>query len=155
MATKKAIVDEVVEEVKPSKSASDDTMKLMLETINSLKKEIETLKAEKQNINLSVTNKDMEVKRVISPEMKAEMERMNDKVLFQPMFDGVTYKDDIFVAINGKAYLINRKEAYKKPVLIPRCVYDIIKESEKNLLSLNTVKSGLSKSYENSIEKLN
>ena len=82
-------------------------------------------------------------------------ERMNEKVLFQPMFDGVTYKDDIFVSINGKAYLINRREAYKKPIYIPRCVYDIIKESEKNLLELNTVKSGLSKSYENSIEKLN
>lgn len=113
MANKKATTDEVVEEVKPSKSASDDTMKIMLETINSLKKEIETLKAEKQNINLSVTNKDMEVKRVISPEIKEEMERMNQKVLFQPMFDGVTYKDDIFVSINGKAYLINRREAYK------------------------------------------
>ena len=155
MANKKATTDEVVEEVKPSKSASDDTMKLMLETINSLKKEIETLKAEKQNINLSVTNKDMEVKRVISPEIKEEMERMNEKVLFQPMFDGVTYKDDIFVSINGKAYVINRKKAYEKPVLIPRCVYDIIKESEKNLLTLNVIKSGLSKSYNDSIEKLN
>lgn len=113
MANKKATTDEVVEEVKPSKTASDDTMKIMLETINSLKKEIETLKAEKQNINLSVTNKDMEVKRVISPEIKEEMERMNEKVLFQPMFDGVTYKDDIFVSINGKTYLINRREAYK------------------------------------------
>lgn len=160
MATRKAkeVIDEVTEEVvetKETKASSDDAMKAMLETIKSLQKEIETLKADKQNINLSVSNKDMEIKRVIPKHIKEEMERMNEKVLFQPLYDGDKYKEDIFVSINGKPYLINRKKAYEKPVLIPRCVYDIIKESEKNLLTLNVIKSGLSKTYNDSIEKLN
>lgn len=161
MAGRKKVTDEVVEEIEEvvtetkETNTSDDTMKAMLDTIKSLQKEIETLKAEKQNISLNVTNKDMETKRVIPQSVLDEMNRMNEKVLFQPMYDGATYKDDIFVSINGKAYVINRKKAYEKPVQIPRCVYEIIKESEKNLLNLNVMKSGLSKTYNDSIEKLN
>ena len=41
--------------------------------------------------------------------------------------DGKTYKDDVFVAVNGKNYLVQRGVK----VAVPRCVAEVIVRSER------------------------
>lgn len=41
--------------------------------------------------------------------------------------DGKTYKDDVFVAVNGKNYLVQRGVK----VAVPRCVAEVIERSER------------------------
>lgn len=49
----------------------------------------------------------------------------NELVEFEAFYDGENYKDDIFVAVNGRRWQIKRGV----PVKIPRYVYEVIKNS--------------------------
>lgn len=51
----------------------------------------------------------------------------NELVEFEAFYDGDKYKDDIFVAVNGRRWQIKRGVK----VMIPRYVYEVIKNSEE------------------------
>ena len=143
MATKKNTTDEVLDtevvDVKTKPSEVD-----LLKIIAEMQKKIETLESGKPTETKVTITSDSVVKgeRVLSKEMKDEISRQEEKVLYLPLYDGDRYKDDIFVSVNDKNIVINRKLAYEKGgVLIPRWAYNIIKESEKNVIRLNSLKS--------------
>lgn len=49
----------------------------------------------------------------------------NELVEFEAFYDGEKYKDDIYVAVNGRRFQIKRGVK----VMIPRYVYEVIKNS--------------------------
>ena len=51
----------------------------------------------------------------------------NDTVKIKLFRDAGRYRDDMFVAVNGRRYRIQRGEE----VSVPRCVANVIEESEK------------------------
>ena len=50
----------------------------------------------------------------------------NELVEFEAFYDDDKYKDDIYVAVNGRRFQIKRGEK----VMIPRYVYEVIMNSE-------------------------
>ena len=60
-------------------------------------------------------------------ETKEKMVDPNELVPFEAFKDNDKYKDDITVIVNGKPWRIKRGEE----VMIPRYVYDVLKQSEK------------------------
>ena len=51
----------------------------------------------------------------------------SELVPFRAFKDDDKYKDDIFVAVNGRTYLIKRGEE----VMIPRNVYEVLKQADE------------------------
>lgn len=60
-------------------------------------------------------------------ETKEKKVDLNELVPFEAFKDNDKYKDDITVIVNGKSWRIKRGEE----VMIPRYVYDVLKQSEK------------------------
>jgi hypothetical protein len=56
----------------------------------------------------------------------AEAKKTEEMVRFHAFKDDGRYKDDIFVAVNGKTYQIKRGE----DVMIPKCVYEVLMNSQ-------------------------
>lgn len=149
--------EETKETKKSSKSAID--VNAMAEQMAQMAEMIKTLQAELQNktekVNLNISHTDTKPVRVLSEETKKEIARQEELVEYRPFYDANNYKDDIFVEVNGRAFLINREKAYMNPVKIPRYVYDALMESEKNSLKLKSNKETLSAKYESNFTKLN
>jgi len=74
-------------------------------------------------------------KKVTEPEPKEEVKEepfdenafWEELVPFKAIYDGDKYKDDIFVGVNGKSWLIKRGEE----VMIPRKVLAVIEDAER------------------------
>ena len=62
--------------------------------------------------------KEADPKEVKAPEPVDEKAYWEELVPFKAIYDGDKYKDDIFVGVNGKSWLIKRGEE----VMIPRNV---------------------------------
>jgi hypothetical protein len=62
----------------------------------------------------------------MTPEEKAQMDYMEEKVPFRAFKDNDKYKDDIFVSVNGENCIIKRGVEVK----IKRKFYDVIKRQE-------------------------
>ena len=60
-------------------------------------------------------------------EIKEKQVDLNELVPFEAFKDNDKYKDDITVIVNGKIWRIKRGEE----VMIPRYVYNVLKQSEK------------------------
>ena len=50
-----------------------------------------------------------------------------ERVKIQLFKDGERYKDDVFVAVNGKAYVIKRGQ----PVMVPKAVAEVLEHSAR------------------------
>lgn len=51
----------------------------------------------------------------------------NELVAVKLFYDGEKYKDDVFVAVNGRKYQIKRGE----PVMVPRYIKEVLDNSQK------------------------
>lgn len=61
----------------------------------------------------------------VPSEIRANENYMNELVEIELFYDGQKYKDDVFVAVNGKSYLIQRG----KRVKVPRFVKEVLDNS--------------------------
>lgn len=77
------------------------------------------------------TTADEQVKETTADEAVIEQATPNDpwqdKVPVTLPYDGDKYKDDLFVAVNGRTFLIKRGVA----VMVPRCVKEVIDAAQK------------------------
>lgn len=64
---------------------------------------------------------------IFMAETTEKMVDLNELVPFEAFKDNDKYKDDITVIVNGKIWRIKRGEE----VMIPRYVYNVLKQSEK------------------------
>lgn len=84
---------------------------------------------------MATKKKEAEPKKEVKAKTKPEVteETFDEKaywkelVPFKAIYDGDKYKDDIFVGVNGKSWLIKRGEE----VMIPRNVLAAIEDSER------------------------
>lgn len=80
---------------------------------------------------MATKKKEAEPKEVkaeeVSPEPKDEKAYWEELVPYKAIYDGDKYKDDIYVGVNGKSWLIKRGEE----VMIPRNVLAAIEDSER------------------------
>lgn len=53
----------------------------------------------------------------------------DEKIPYKPFYDGVYYKDDIYVAVNGENRVIKRD--IEEPVMLERKFVQAIKDSEE------------------------
>ena len=70
---------------------------------------------------------------------KAAYDPWEDKVPVKLFYDGANYKDDVYVAVNTRKFLIKRGV----DVMVPRCVKEVLDNSEK-----------MSRQYEERMRKL-
>lgn len=79
-------------------------------------------------------------------ETKEKKIDLEEKVTFTAFKDNDKYKDDITVIVNGKSWRIKRGVE----VNIPRYVYDVIKQSEKQDLTAANYAENKQQAYKNS-----
>ena len=70
---------------------------------------------------------ELEEKKLKDMTLEEQKAYWNEKVPFRAFKDSGKYKNDIIVGVNGKFYQIQRG----KSVMIPRCVREIIEQSER------------------------
>lgn len=78
-------------------------------------------------------------------ETKEKKVDLDELVPFEAFKDNDKYKDDITVIVNGKPWRIKRGEE----VMVPRYVYDVLKQSEKQ----DRAAASYSESQENAYKK--
>lgn len=91
----------------------------MAETKNTaaLEKEIEKLKA--------ALNEKEKSETAINEGIKANEDYMNEKVTIKLFKDNAKYRDDVYVAVNDRSFLIKRGVE----VAVPRFVEEVLKNS--------------------------
>ncbi len=87
--------------------------------------------------------KDENLTAVETAEAAADpMEEMVPVMLFK---DGETYKDDVFVAVNGRSFQIQRG----KTVMVPRYVKEVLDNSQRQERATADLLEQLEQEYEN------
>jgi|AntDeeMinimDraft_6_1070357.scaffolds.fasta_scaffold04865_2 hypothetical protein len=72
--------------------------------------------------------KEEPVKRLTKKERRKKAEaRLKERIPFKALYDGEKYVDDITVTVNGTNYVIRRGIT----VMIPRFVYNVLSEQER------------------------
>lgn len=95
-------------------------------TMDELKKLIAE-EVEKVKPKSGQVNEDKALEKFESDQEKKEREYYEELVEVELFFDGVKYKDDVIVNINGKAWQIQRGV----PVKVPRFVKEVLDSSAK------------------------
>ena len=80
----------------------------------------------------------------------AENDPLLELVPFTAFKDDDKYKDDIYVAVNGKRWQIKRGEQ----VMIPRYVYDVLVQSQEQDKSTYKYMEQKASEYKSNAEKL-
>lgn len=104
------------------------------EKITMTKKEFEDLLAQAKAEIKAEVSREVKAEKAEIPEEEKEMwaqieeekKHLNDPVTIQIFKDGNKYKDDVFVGVNGKTFLIQRGV----PVTVPRYVANVLQESQ-------------------------
>lgn len=104
------------------------------EKITLTKKELADLLAQAKAEIKAEVSKEVKAEKVEIPEEEKEMwaqieeekKHLNDPVKIRLFKDGNKYKDDVFVAVNGKTFLIQRGV----DVTVPRYVADVLYQSQ-------------------------
>lgn len=76
-------------------------------------------------------------------------EKPDDMVEIMLFEDGDKYKDDVFVAVNGKTFQIKRGE----PVKVPRYVKEVLDNAAKQNKAANTYMNQKQNAYEKDAQK--
>lgn len=77
------------------------------------------------------------------------IDRMNEDVEIELMYDGMTYKDDVLVRVDGKRYQIRRGVRVK----VPRKVADIIRQQQKQDRHTANMIRGLEERYNRTVKR--
>ena len=113
-------------EQKETENQEESQPKTVTLTMDELKKliaeEVEKAKSEGGQVN-----EDKAAEKFESDQEKQEREYFEELVEVELFFDGVKYKDDVIVNINGKAWQIQRGV----PVKVPRFVKEVLDSSAK------------------------
>ena len=82
--------------------------------------------------------------------MAVKEDKGEEMVRVQLFKDGEKYKDDVFVAVNGRAFQIKRGEA----VEVPKSVAEVLENSQKQDISTAIMMEEESASYRKKTEAL-
>lgn len=82
--------------------------------------------------------------------MAVKEDKGEEMVRVQLFKDGEKYKDDVFVAVNGRAFQIKRGEA----VEVPKSVAEVLENSQKQDISTAIMMEEESTSYRKKTEAL-
>lgn len=77
-------------------------------------------------------------------------EKVEDMVCIELFKDDGKYKDDVFVAVNGKAYLIQRGI----PVKVPKAVAEVLNNSKKQKNEASNMMEQISAEFERKTKEL-
>lgn len=69
----------------------------------------------------------------VKNEVKGKAGGEKDTVKFRLFKDSGKYQDDVFVGVNGKAYIVKRGV----DVELPRSVYNVLKDAEEQMIAAN------------------
>lgn len=138
----------------PSKPPADfDVEALKKEILESIKavataeadKIIADAKAKAQEIMASGVQANVPAQKKMTAKQAAQnaAERMNELVEVKLIWDGDKYKDDVFVSVNDKTYLIKRGVFVK----VPRCVALQIEENRRQELIAIRLADDLAQEY--------
>ena len=90
------------------------------------------------------TSKETETPEVETPEKPATVDYMKEKVKIRLFKDNDKYKDDLFVAVNGRTFQIKRGVE----VEVPKAVEEVIRRSEEADLMTATLIAATESEYE-------
>ena len=113
-------------EQKETENQEESQPKTVTLTMDELKKLIAE-EVEKARSEGGQVNEDKAAEKFESDQEKQEREYFEELVEVELFFDGVKYKDDVIVNINGKAWQIQRGV----PVKVPRFVKEVLDSSAK------------------------
>lgn len=113
-------------EQKEIENQEESQPKTVTLTMDELKKLIAE-EVEKVKPKSGQVNEDKAPEKFESDQEKKEREYYEELVEVELFFDGVKYKDDVIVNINGKAWQIQRGV----PVKVPRFVKEVLDSSAK------------------------
>lgn len=107
--------------------------------------------AKKENENIETAADGMETTQETTPEATQESTPdPNELVTIQLFEDGDRYKDDVFVAVNGKTFRIQRG----KDVKVPRYVKEVLDNSMKQDKAANSYMKKKQEDFEKESSKI-
>lgn len=131
---------------------TEDSVTMTMDDFNAMVKKLkEEVKAEMEAEANGVDAETSEADKLLREQIKEAESHLNDPVTIQLFKDGNKYKDDVFVSINDKNYLIQRGV----PVTVPRIVAQVLQQSQEQDIAAAAYREAQQREYKEATIRLN